>query len=97
MTEKGKETRYISKVKRRSNENEVRFTRFKRKQILDRDNWVCQFCWIKVHDDKVNNPFKAHIDHIVPISKGGNSEPSNLQVLCRTCNLSKQDKLIANK
>ena len=31
-----------------------------------------------------------HIDHIIPISKGGGNEHGNLQVLCAYCNLSKQ-------
>lgn len=93
QSEKGKEVRYRAKLKRRSNENEVRFTPHKRRTIIERDKWTCQCCGVKVHDDKVNNPTKAHIDHIVPISKGGNSETGNLRVLCRTCNLSKQNKM----
>ena len=32
-------------------------------------------------------------DHIVPQSKGGDGSPSNGQVLCRDCNLSKGDRL----
>ena len=32
---------------------------------------------------------KYHIDHIVPISKGGRNEDSNVQLLRDTCNLSK--------
>lgn len=32
------------------------------------------------------------VDHIIPRSKGGKTEYSNLQVLCSKCNRSKQDK-----
>jgi 5-methylcytosine-specific restriction endonuclease McrA len=95
-SEKGREVYYRNALKRRSNKNHIYFTPHKRKQILERDNWECQSCGIKVHDRSSgdwNTPDKAHIDHIIPISKGGNSEPNNLQTLCRTCNLSKHNKI----
>jgi hypothetical protein len=50
--------------------------------VIDRDNGQCQRCG-SVDD--------LHVDHVVPrcVGRGGSSEPDNLQVLCRTCNLSK--------
>ena len=36
---------------------------------------------------------KYHIDHIVPISKGGPNIDSNVQLTCVSCNLKKSNKL----
>jgi hypothetical protein len=36
---------------------------------------------------------KWHIDHRIPIAKGGKHEPGNLCLACPKCNMSKQDKL----
>jgi len=33
-----------------------------------------------------------HIDHIVPLSVGGDHAMYNMQILCRTCNMSKNNK-----
>jgi 5-methylcytosine-specific restriction endonuclease McrA len=98
QTENGKRAIENGYLKRRSYKNKVHFTPLDRSKLLDRDNWECQCCGIKVHDRRTgdwNTYDKAHIDHVVPISHGGNSEPSNLQVLCRTCNLSKSNKIVS--
>jgi hypothetical protein len=101
QSEKGKATLrpsiYKNNMKRRSNKYHVVFKLHDRLELLERDSWTCQSCGIKVHDRRTgdwNTPDKANIDHIIPISKGGNSEPNNLQILCRTCNFKKKDKII---
>ncbi|MBQ7452865.1 MAG: HNH endonuclease, partial [Clostridia bacterium] len=58
-----------------------------RNQVAIRDNFTCQQCG-KYMPDGVG----LHIDHIIPISKGGKSIASNLQVLCSKCNGSKSNK-----
>lgn len=58
-----------------------------RHKIAVRDNYTCQICG-KYMPDGVG----LQIDHIIPISKGGKTIPSNLQVLCSKCNGKKSDK-----
>lgn len=36
---------------------------------------------------------KIHLDHVIPVSRGGRHSIGNLQPLCQRCNLSKNDKL----
>lgn len=96
-----KDKLYESSLKRRSKKHFVQFGRVVRRELLERDNWTCKQCGVKVHDRNEggvkksylwNDEFKAHLDHIIPISKGGDSTPDNIQTLCRTCNLSKSSK-----
>jgi 5-methylcytosine-specific restriction endonuclease McrA len=35
---------------------------------------------------------KYHIDHFIPLAKGGTNDPGNLRLACPRCNTSKQDK-----
>ena len=59
-----------------------------RYEILKRDNFRCQICGSTAQDG-----VKLHIDHIVPVSKGGHTTADNLRVLCDRCNLGKSNKL----
>lgn len=51
--------------------------------IFNRDGNICLKCGINSN---------LQIDHIVPISKGGENKLSNLQTLCQSCNSSKSNK-----
>ena len=59
-----------------------------RYQIMRRDGFRCQLCGASQADG-----VKLHVDHIIPISKGGTSDERNLRTLCDRCNLGKGDLL----
>ena len=56
-----------------------------RKRIFDRDGHICGYC---------GSEEKPEIDHIIPVTKGGNSVDDNLQVLCSSCNGIKYNHLV---
>jgi len=62
-------------------------------EILKRDNFTCQYCGRNPKQDKV----KLQIDHIIPKSKGGNDNPSNLITACLECNQGKKDIILENR
>jgi len=53
--------------------------------ILKRDRY-CQLCGATTSD------IRLEVDHIVPRTKGGTNDPSNLQVLCVRCNRGKSNR-----
>ena len=55
-----------------------------REEVLRRDGYKCCVCG-KTEKDGV----RLEIDHIIPVSKGGQSTISNLQTLCNSCNTKK--------
>lgn len=73
------------------NEERRRMTPTLRYQILNRDHYRCVVCGRSAKEDGV----KLHVDHIIPVSKGGKTIPENLQTLCEDCNLGKSDKIFS--
>ena len=58
-----------------------------RKVVFYRDGGVCMKCGLQLTIKKF------HIDHIIPISKGGAEwDLNNLELSCQTCNLRKGNK-----
>lgn len=83
-----KDINYECTLKEYNSKNQRKLmTKELRQKIIIRDNYTCQICG-KYMPDEVG----LHVDHIVPISKGGKTVPSNLQVLCSKCNGSKSNK-----
>lgn len=55
-----------------------------REEVLKRDGYKCCVC-----GKTKKNGVRLEIDHIIPVSKGGQSTISNLQTLCSSCNAKK--------
>jgi hypothetical protein len=60
-----------------------------RYSILKRDGEKCVLCGAS---PKNNSSVVLEVDHIIPVSKGGDDSLSNLRTLCKDCNQGKKDK-----
>ena len=78
---------YCAQCRNNENRNVGRKKRF---FVLYRDNFTCRYCGAKAPD------VKFHVDHKIPVSKGGNSELSNLVTACVDCNYGKSNQLFHN-
>lgn len=59
-------------------------------ELYRRDGGVCQLCRKKVSlRAKANGPWSASIDHIVPVSQGGEHSYRNTQLAHLRCNVCK--------
>ena len=63
-----------------------RLTDAKALRIYQRDNFTCQNPHCNLHD---STGAKLQLDHIIPASRNGSNDDSNMQVLCFSCNLEK--------
>ena len=63
-------------------------------EVMKRHKKRCCNCnTLCVKPEGYNWPNEANIDHILPVSKGGLHIWSNVQLLCRRCNIAKSDNV----
>lgn len=65
----------------------AKVTRQMRYEVLRRDGFKCVKCGRSAKDG-----VRLHVDHIVPVSRGGKSVMNNLQTLCEDCNCGKGNR-----
>ncbi len=56
----------------------------RRWEVWERDNFTCRKCGSRKN---------LEIDHIFPVSKGGDNTIENLQTLCKSCNSKKGNRI----
>jgi hypothetical protein len=58
-------------------------------RVMKRENQICRSCGKSVQDENI------HFDHVIPFSKGGSSEESNIRLLCDSCNQKRSNRFEA--
>lgn len=76
--EKRQERKHWAKTKQREKDKLTPTIRY---EIMRRDSFRCVICGRGAEDN-----VKLHIDHILPLAKGGKTEIDNLRTLCAECN-----------
>jgi hypothetical protein len=61
-----------------------------RYEVLKRDRFRCVACGVS---PSAHLDCELHVDHIVPLSRGGTTEMNNLRALCSKCNVGKGARL----
>lgn len=55
----------------------------RRFQVLERDGFRCRYCGTS------GSAGELHVDHVMPVSRGGSDDMNNLVASCHACNLGK--------
>jgi hypothetical protein len=56
-------------------------------RVADRDGWWCWLCGAAIDPAApINSPHRGTVDHLIPRSRGGGDEPTNLRLAHRRCN-----------
>ena len=57
-------------------------------EVLKRDNFTCQYC------GKKHPEVELEVDHVHPVSKGGQNDVNNLITSCKDCNRGKTNQIL---
>lgn len=67
-----------------------------RSDIAKRDGWTCHLCDEAIPQAAAwPDPLSLSIDHVIPLSKGGLHDPSNVKAAHLRCNVKKGDQVAA--
>lgn len=75
--------------RKRVEEHRVWLSHVEKKEILQKSRGRCAHCGVKIAVADTMT-----VDHVIPITKGGVNDMSNLVALCETCNKTKKDDVV---
>lgn len=85
--------RRAHKVKRKKLLAGAKSAPYVRGEIFERDHWVCHLCQKLIQRElDVSDSMAATIDHVVPLSRGGDDTPENVKAAHGVCNFRKRDR-----
>jgi len=87
-TPRGRAVDRANRARRRARQGGQYLTAAMIQEVQDAANGVCLYCGEHFEE--------GHIDHIIPVSKGGTNDRENLVYCCAYCNMSKGDKLLGD-
>lgn len=64
-------------------------------RIWRRDDWTCTYCGGRVRPYEHfggRHPLVANVDHVRPVSEGGETDDANLVTACTACNTRKGNR-----
>ena len=88
-----RQTRYVAKSRARRLRHALTWDGVSDRQILDRDGWRCHICRRKIKPALRNpHPKSRSIDHIVPLSEGGDDTAANKRAAHLDCNMARSNR-----
>jgi 5-methylcytosine-specific restriction endonuclease McrA len=94
MRRKGRHRRRVTPTAKRRRKRIRQGERIKAREIYERDEWTCKLCGLPVERKaKGKHPWKATLDHVIPLAKGGRHCKNNVQCAHWKCNNEKGDSL----
>lgn len=99
---RGCRDKWLQQLKRENRKHRGRCRRFGGKYdpavtfmaVSGRDGMRCQWCKRKVKRTAMAIDGQAHLDHVIPLSRGGDHTMDNVVLSCRKCNCKKSAKVL---
>lgn len=60
--------------------------------VAERDGWICHICGEPVPDEQFPSPKSPSMDHVIPLSRGGEHSYANVRLAHFGCNAGKKNR-----